>query len=281
MLSYILKCWNTLRQLHGCWRATHRFSDYKPQPVTVESARRWLWQFDEKDRPAVLLLLDQVIYLSEKETEKQLVEHNKKLLARLSSSSIPPKKIIYMQIHDPGSSSPVMLNMLRDRARLEQKGFHFVDSKDVRQLHDLTNKLEEGAIIYVDDFAGTGNQFGEVRNHFAEYIVGNFSEFFLLPSICEEALHALEERGVEAVPGLVHSKADRPLHPHSTILDQATKSRLVELCLHMDKKGGLGYRDLATMVVLYRNAPNTVPVILRGSKKQKHVGIFPRTTDLP
>ena len=129
MLSCIPKCWNTLRQLHGCWMATHRFRDYKPQPVTVESARRWLWQFDEKDRPAVLSLLDRVIYLSEKETEKQLVEHNEELLARLRSSYIPPKRIIYMQIHEAGSSSPVMLNMLRDRARLEQKGFHFVDSK--------------------------------------------------------------------------------------------------------------------------------------------------------
>ena len=36
------------------------------------------------------------------------------------------------------------------------------------------------------------------------------------------------------------------------------------------------------MVVLYRNAPNTVPVMLRGNVNQKpYFGIFPRTIDLP
>jgi len=279
MLSLISRAWNSLRHLHGCWRATRRFKDYRPQPVTLESARKWLRQFKQEDRLAVLRLLGHVIYLSQEETEKQLIQHNEELLARLRSSNIPPKKIIYMQIHDPGSSSPVMLNMLRDGAHLEHKGFHFVDYKNVRELNKLTNELEQGAIIYVDDFAGTGNQFGEVRDFVAEYIVGNFAEFFLLPSICEEALRALDERGVEAVSGLVHHRAERPLHPESTILDHATKTRLTDLCYQMDEKGGLGYRGLATMVVLYRNAPNTVPVILRGSKKQKHVGILPRTTD--
>ncbi len=38
----------------------------------------------------------------------------------------------------------------------------------------------------------------------------------------------------------------------------------------------LGYKELATMVVLYRNARNSVPAILRGSLNQKlFAGIFP------
>ncbi len=36
------------------------------------------------------------------------------------------------------------------------------------------------------------------------------------------------------------------------------------------------------MVVLYRNAPNSVPALLRGSQNQvPFAGIFPRTTDMP
>jgi hypothetical protein len=172
--------------------------------------------------------------------------------------------------------------MLRDRALLERKGCHFIDSKDVRGLYELTNKLENGAIVYVDDFAGTGNQFCEVRDFVAQHIVGNFSEFFLLPCICEEALYELGKRGVEAISGPVHSKADRPLNPQSTILSEKMQKRLIELCLKIDPKGGLGYKRLATMVVIYRNAPNSVPLILRGSLKQiPWIGIFPRTTDLP
>jgi hypothetical protein len=79
-----------------------------------------------------------------------------------------------------------------------------------------------------------------------------------------------------------HSKAERPLHANSPIFKQEEKERLTSLCKSVNKAFGLGYRGMATMVVFYRNAPNTVPVILRGSANQKPIaGIFPRTTDLP
>jgi len=206
---------------------------------------------------------------------------NENLLLRLKQDGIQEKNIIYMQIHDPGSSSAVMLNMVRDSSRLERRGCSFIDSKDVRLLNERTQELEKGAIIYVDDFAGTGNQFCTVRDFIADYIVGTFAEFFLVVSICEEALYELGKRGVEAVSGGIHSKADRPLHPDSTILASKDKERLRTICEEIDRAGGLGYKGLASMVILYRNAPNSVPVILRGNVSQKFAGILPRTTDLP
>lgn len=282
MIPSVARYWHDVKYWPKYWRITRRFYDYKPQAVTVGTIKIWLQQFEEKDQKTLIAFLDKVFYLSEKNVEKLLVDLNKSLLARLNESQITPKNIIYVQIHEAGSSSPVILNMIRDRALLERKGCHFIDSKDVRALNELTNKLENGAIIYVDDFVGTGNQFCEVRDFVAPYIVGNFSEFFLLPCICEEALYELGKRGVEAVSGHIHSKSDRPLHPNSSILPPTIKKRLIELCLKIDQKGGLGYRNLATMVVLYRNAPNSVPLILRGSLKQNPWrGILPRTTDLP
>ena len=282
MIPSIHRYYHDFKYWPKCWRIKRRFYDYKPQPVTVVSIKTWLQQFKENDKKALFALLDKVVYLSEKNIEKLLIELNNSLLDRLNESQIPPKNIIYMQIHEAGSSSPVILNMIRDRALLEQKGCHFIDSKDVRALNKLTNKLETGAIIYVDDFAGTGDQFCEVRDFVAPYIVGNFSEFFLLACICEEAFYELGKRGVEAVSGHIHSKAARPLHPNSSMLASAIKKRLIELCLEIDGCRGLGYRNLASMVVLYRNAPDSVPLILRGSPKQTPwVGILPRTTDLP
>jgi len=282
MVTRIDKYWNILRYWPSYAFALWRFRDYKPQQVSIKSIIKWVNQFEYRDRKSILGLLHKVIYISEGDAEKYLVKLNERLLERLSQESITLKKVIYVQLHDPGSSSPVMLNLLRDRGRLERKGCHFIDSKNVRELNEVTSQLEQGAIIYVDDFAGTGRQFCEVRDYLAEYIVGNFAEFFLLPCICEEALYELGKRGVEAVSGLVHSKAERPLHLNSTILDNTTRARLTELCRKIDKHGGLGYGDLATMVVLYRNAPNTVPLILRGCMKQNPwVGLLPRTTDLP
>lgn len=262
--------------------AIFRFTDYKPQSVTMKSISVWLNQFDRKDVPAILGLLRRVTYFTEKETESCLVKLNSNLIERLSKDSISLKNIIYVQIHDAGSSSPVMLSMLRDRGHLERKGCHFLDSKDVRGLNELTSKLEQGAIVYVDDFAGSGDQFCEVRDNIKQYIIGNFAEFFLLPCICEEALYELGKQGVEPISEIVHSKTSRPLHQQSSLLDRSTKDRLIEICQGIDRKGALGYKSMATMVVFYRNAPTSTPAILRGCIKQNpYVGIFPRTTDLP
>lgn len=275
------KIWVTLKYQYYYLLVYRRFLGYKPQPVTYQSFRKWLSQFDEKDQKIVFDLLLSVTYLSEKDTESILVKLNENLVDSLEKKGITYKNIIYVQIHDPGSSSPVMLSILRDRAKIERKGCHFIDSKNIRDFSELTSKLETGAIIYVDDFSASGDQFVGVRNFLAEYIVGNFSEFFLLPAICEEANYQLGKTGVEAVSRYVHAKADRPLHPHSPLLNKVVKERLVSICKKIDPKGALGYRGLATMIVFYRNSPNTVPVLLRGAVRQeKWVGILPRTTDL-
>ncbi|MGA8541511.1 MAG: hypothetical protein WB566_18560 [Terriglobales bacterium] len=171
------------------WRYSRRFPDYRPQPVTIKRLDAWMKQFSQQDEKAALMLLDRIIYLSEKEVEKILVDQNKALVAYLRKSKIPPEKTVYVSLHDAGSSSPVMLNLLRDAAGLERMGCKLIDGNNVLGLNKLTNELAEGAIVYVDDFSGTGKQFCEFRNFISQNIVGNFSEFLLVPCICEEALH--------------------------------------------------------------------------------------------
>ncbi|MFY9725694.1 MAG: hypothetical protein WB579_17325 [Bryobacteraceae bacterium] len=263
-------------------RASLRFHDYKPQPVTFGGVNRWIKQFEKRDRKNAAGLLDKVVYISESHTQRILVEQNAALMKRLADAGLPPKRLIYVQVDDAGSSSPVMLNMLRDAARLERAGCRFVDSRDSLGLNRATNEVGEGALIYTDDFVGTGNQFCKARDFALRSVVGTFSEFLLVPSICEEAIYQLAERGIEAFAGHVHSKAERPLHDNSTILDAETKERFRLICMGISPKMSLGYKEMATMVVLYRNAPNSVPALLRGSQNQvPFAGIFPRTTDMP
>jgi hypothetical protein len=269
------------RTLHSIWAAM-RVHDYKPKPLSLLSTARWVNQFEKKDRKLAEQLLANIIYLSEATTRQILVDQNAALMQRLLSAGLPPKKLIYVQVHDAGSSSPVMLNMLRDAAGLERVGCKFVDARDSFRLNKTMNEVGEGALIYIDDFVGTGNQFCEERDFAAKSFVGTFSEFLLAPSVCEEAFYKLSERGSEAFAGHVHSRAERPLHDNSSIFAPEQKERLKLLCKGINSKFGLGYRSLATMVVLYRNAPNTTPAVLRGSLNQTpFAGIFPRTTDLP
>lgn len=262
------------------WKYSKRFSDYRPQSVSVGRLEAWFRQFGEQDAKAASTLLDHIVYLSERDVEKILVDQNRALVSRLRKAGISPDHTIYVSLHDAGSSSPVMLNLLRDAAGLEHSKCRLIDGNNALLLNKATNELAEGAIIYVDDFCGTGKQFCETRKFVSQSIIGNFSEFLLVPCICEEAIHRLGKEGIDFYAGMVHSKAERPLHENSSILDPVTKDRLRQLSLGIHGRVGLGFSSLATMVVLYRNAPNTTPLILRGSLGQKtFVGVFPRTTD--
>ncbi len=65
-------------------------------------------------------------------------------------------------------------------------------------------------------------------------------------------------------------------------MDAEGRERLTKLSKDVRKAQPLGYDDMATMVVLYRNSPNSIPAILRGSDKQTpFYGLFPRYKDLP
>jgi hypothetical protein len=262
--------------------AALRYRDYKPRPLTWLAAKRWVMQFEKNDRRLAERLLDKVIYISESRAREILVQQNAALMKRLVAAGLRPKQFIYVSVHDAGSSSPVMLNLLRDAAGLEKMGCRFVDAHDSMRLIKTMNEVGEGALIYVDDFLGTGNQLCGERDFVANIMVGTFSEFVLAPSICEEAIYEISRRGLEAFTGHVHSKAERPLHENSPLFLQGEKDRMELICKGINRVGPLGYKRLATMVVLYRNAPNTVPAILRGSQNQTPIrGIFPRSTDLP
>lgn len=271
-----------MRSLLYAAAAASRFRDYKPLPVTFRRARRWIEQFPGKDRKAAGFLLRKVVYLSEKIVRDILVQQNQTLMNRLASAGLGPDKLIYVQVHDAGSSSPVMLNILRDAAGLDKRGCHFVDAHDSLRLTKVTNEVGEGALIYVDDFVGTGNQFCKERQFASQSVVGTFSEFLLVPCICEEGIYRIAREGVEAFAGHVHSKADRPLHENSHIMNPETKLRMRQFCMGINRQMGLGYNGLATMVILYRNAPNTAPAVFRGSPNQApFAGLFPRWKDLP
>jgi hypothetical protein len=262
--------------------ASLRYHDYGPQPVSVASINKWKKQLNKTDRKLAWKLLQEVIYFSEAETKRILVRQNKALMNNLVKAGLSTKKLIYLQTDDAGSSSPVMLGMLRDAARLQQRGCKLVDGRDGLRINNVTKTLEEGAIIYIDDFVGSGDQLIEARSVIMDSVVGHFAEFLLVPSICEEGYKRLTDLGIAVYSGHIHAKAERPLLENSHVLEDNERERLITLSKEIRPNTSLGYGNLATMVVLYRNAPDSVPAVLRGSDKQKpFYGLFPRVKDLP
>jgi hypothetical protein len=102
----------------------------------------------------------------------------------------------------------------------------------------------------------------------------------VVPCICEEGFSTISREGIEVVPGLVH---ERPLHGYCADFDHVARERLIEWSRERfadDYYEGLGYKRLATSVVLCTNAPDTTPLVLRGSAEAQFEGVFPRFNDL-
>ena len=256
--------------------------NYDPQRLTVKLFADWLRQFDFRDWFLVLRVFSHIKFLSKKSVIECMVRLNDTLLKRLSDAGIPRSRIVYMSVHDAGSSSQVMLNLLRDHHGLSQKGCKLLDSKDVLELVQLREALDEFVVIYVDDFAGTGKQFTEARKFLADFLPSNVAEFFLLPVICEEAEKTISLLGIEPIYCVKHTKDQRPLHPETTWLSDDEKDRINRYGISIDSNYSLGFQNAATMIIVYRNAPNSTPLIFRGAKKQRGwVGITPRFDDLP
>jgi hypothetical protein len=273
-----------LREYIAAWRASQRFSGYRPKPVTFRGALRWLDQFNAVERQALIRFMQHVIYIDEHETVRLLKEANKILIRRLREAGIPPENIIYLQFDEAASSSPVTLNLLRDSARLIAMGATLLDSNDILKLRQKTSELERGAIIYVDDFVGSGTQFEGTQQFVSDYIQGNFSEFLLASCICEEAFENLKYSSLELIACIKHPKCDRPLLAECDKLCAEDKATLLALCRRLDPidQVGLGFDSMATMFVSYMNSPDNCSLALRGSVGQNPTrGLLPRTTDFP
>ena len=239
-------------------------------------------QFPEDLQIDLVRLAGNLRFLSEAEATRWLVRLNDGVLERLRDANIDITSVIYVSTDSPGSSSGVMLNLLRDHANLERRNAIFLHHTEATKIQHTTMKLQKGAIVYVDDFAGTGKQFMRSRKNVAEYVVGPFPEFLLLPCICEEAKERIEQAGVETQSGFVHAKSERPLLTDSTLLGDKSRKDIIALSEERWKrKVAMVFGGLATNVVIYRNSPNTTPLLFRGNVGQKPCfGIVPRFDEL-
>lgn len=271
-----------LRSLAAAARAMYQFRGYEPQPVTAARVWHWVRQFQLRHRAPLLRLLSKVRYISKREAIGALTRLNAEILRRLDEDGVDISQVIYVSLDSAGSSSGVMLNLLRDHANLERRGARFIHSQDGFGLSELTKTLERGALIYVDDFAGSGKQFVRSRRNAAKFVVGSFSEYLLVVCACEESVARASVEGIEVSAHIVHRKSDRPLRAESHLLNAADRESLRELCASMHPQAGLGFDKLSTSVVLFRNSPNTTPLVLRGNLGQKPIrGVLPRFDDLP
>ena len=237
--------------------------------------RDWVKQFPRECRDDAARLAANLDFLSKKWIVSELIRLNSEIEKKLGADGVPPSNIVYVALDDPASSSPAMCKLLRDQGRLSRR--KFVAATSGTEINRVTERLNTGAIVYVDDFAGTGSQFKAARADVREYIDGTFSEFFLVLCICDEATKVVETQGVEVVSEKRHAKSERPLLSESRFLEEEVRIRLVEYSYKKWGQQSLGFGMLATNVIFSHNSPDSTPIIFRGERGQRSwFGIVPR-----
>ena len=136
------------------FQASRRLRGYEPKKVTLREVMRWARQFPKGYRNELVRLVARFRFVSEEETAHHLVALNRKVLDSLKDDGLSEKNVIYITTDTAGSSSSVMLDLLRRRANLERAGAKFLHYVDGEEIQKKTMQLQYGAIIYVDDFAG-------------------------------------------------------------------------------------------------------------------------------
>ena len=204
---------------------------------------------------------------------------NAEIERRLREDGVPSTNILYIALDDPPSSSPAMCKLLRDQGGLSAG--KFIAATSGSKIRETTQRLRTGAIVYVDDFSGSGIQFKTARDEVRDHINGTFSEFFLLPCICDEGMAVVEAEGVVAMYEKRHTRSERPLLAESDFLEEAARIRLLEHSERTWGIGSLGFERLATNIILSHGAPDTTPIMFRGNKGQRRwFGIVPRWAEV-
>ena len=263
------------------WRAYLRLREYEPNKGRLSPWRisNWVNQFPDDCRDSVALLAANLEYFSKKRIISDLETLHERIATSLEADRIPASNIVYIAIDDPSSSSSLMCKFLRDQVGLSDA--NFLPFTSGTQISDQTRELRTGALVYVDDFSGSGKQFVSARKLVREYISGIFSEFFLIPCICEEALEVVKAQQVQPIFQRQHTRSERPLLADCGLLDDVARTKIVEHSNETWKKGALGFRKLATNIVFYHATPNTNPKMFRGDVGQSpRFGIVPRWEDL-
>ncbi len=275
-------------ELRAAFHALVRCRGYRPQPITLRRFRSWLRQFDPDERRLACELARRVHFISEREVSALLLRQYQELVTRLSNAQIPLSRTIFVSFDEAGSSSAVALHALRDAARLPSTSATLIDARDASRLQErLLQLIDEGdrpfAIVYVDDFVGTGTQFAQDREYVAQFYLGKFQEFLLSAVMCEEGIHRLGALKVAPLAGRIHGRSDRALLAGSGIFAPHDRDRLIAVARRRIGHDGLGWQEMATMVVLYSNAPDSTPGLLTGDYQHlpQFEGLFPRVQDLP
>ncbi len=255
------------------WRES--FEGYRKR-VTTARLERWLAQFKDGHRDVAARVLDAVEFFQPEQIEAAY----RSMLGALPgwSRNASHRKGCWRFVPfgtRPGESADSMLHAFRMANRLTGKRHNelFIYKADL-----MAEPLgPEDTVVFVDDFAGTGDQaIAAWDETLAELLPQRPRTFLVLIAAVEEAAQRITERTRLKVESHRHLRSrDDFFSPQCTCFSVAEKRTILDYCRAADAANPRGYGQSGLLVVMAHRCPNNSLPILHGQSRHFE-GLFVR-----
>lgn len=252
-----------------------RFAGYHSR-VSIARIERWLAQFTEDHRDLAARILDAVDFYR----PDQLAGAYRSILGALPgwSRNAPQRqgrwRFVAFSIRS-GESGDSMLATFRRANDLTGARFNELFAYKADLLKE--NLGPEDTVVFVDDFAGTGDQaINAWKEALGELLPRRPKAFLVLVVAVQQALRRIAEETPLMVRTFRHL---RPRHNffanECTYFSRAEKGTVLRYCRRADKSNPQGYGSCGLLVVMAHRCPNNSLPILHG-RSTAFRGLFPR-----
>lgn len=267
---------------------------YKGQTITEDKVRAWLVQFGgPREQRAMFNLLKGIRFYKDKYIREKMSEVDsivrRGLKHRIEEGRAKRSDILVSYLDGVSKSGARFARIFADEASI------YVDNiiEKGKLLHRISNDHSIKALVFIDDFVGTGNSLAA----YLEQMDLELSKLLIEKGIkvvcvavvaCQEGVKAIQERIPHLnVPIDFHylellNEQDKAFSESSRVFPEPQERDLARrLALQhgklLEKDHPLGYGDLEALVVFEQNCPNNnLPILYKDSIQHKWTAIFKR-----
>lgn len=255
-----------------------RFRFYRHPPSRDEIAS-WIRQFRPEHYLLAKKILNHVTLISDMDIHQGYRDALNALPGWSSNPNARAGRWAFVGLGGQAESGPAMLHMFREANSLTSDA-HQDMFVSLSQLPGLKLTAID-TVIFVDDFAGTGDQFMDRWERYQELIASEAHTHLFLAAATSHAMGRLAE--LEDV----QVEATRVLQPSANILSAENdefgaleKSAIEEYCSRADPRCPRGWGGCGLLLVISRKTPNNSLPVLHVDVRRRWKGIFPRKLPL-
>lgn len=254
-----------------------RFRFYRHPPSRGELVA-WLKQFKPEHLALASKLLDNVVIVSDRDIQQGYHD----ALAALPGWHIDvgqrAGRWAFVGLGGQAESGPAMLHMFREANNLTSDRYQslFVTPADLPEMQ-LT---AHDTVVFVDDFAGTGEQFSKRWELYKELIAGEAKIHLFLAAATSTAMGLLTPlNDITVQARLVLPLSANIFAAANTTFSEDEKTCVLGYCKLADKRNPQGWGKCGLLIVISRKTPNNSIPILH-AKSRRWNPVFPRKMQL-